>query len=90
MAKKFYAVKNGKTPGIFETWDECKKSVDGYSGAVFKSFKTKDEALAFLGIESSSNSGIPLMAALLLILPAPLPMLTEATILPPRNSATAS
>ena len=60
MAKKFYAVKNGKTPGIFETWDECKKSVDGYSGAVFKSFKTKDEALAFLGIESSSNSEIPI------------------------------
>ena len=60
MVKKFYAVKNGKTPGIFETWDECKKSVDGYSGAVFKSFKTKDEALAFLGIESSSNSGIPI------------------------------
>ena len=60
MAKKFYAVKNGKTPGIFETWDECKKSVDGYSGAVFKSFKTKDEALAFLGVESSSNSEIPI------------------------------
>ena len=60
MAKKFYAVKNGNTPGIFETWDECKKSVDGYSGAVFKSFKTKDEALAFLGIESSSNSEIPI------------------------------
>ena len=54
MAKKFYAVKNGKTPGIFE------KSGDGYSGAVFKSFKTKDEALAFLGIESSSNSEIPI------------------------------
>ena len=60
MAKKFYAVKNGKTPGIFETWDECKKSVDGYSGAVFKSFKTIEEALAFLGIESSSKSGIPI------------------------------
>ena len=56
MAKKFYAVKNGKTPGIFETWDECKKSVDGYSGAVFKSFKTKDEALAFLGIEIRNTS----------------------------------
>lgn len=59
MAKKFYAVKNGKTPGIFETWDECKKSVDGYSGAVFKSFKTKDEALDFLGIGNPSNSGNP-------------------------------
>ena len=60
MAKKYYAVRAGRKTGIFETWDECKKSVDGYSGAVFKSFKTKDEALAFLGIESSSNSGIPI------------------------------
>lgn len=56
MAKKFYAVKVGKTPGIFETWDECKKSVDGYSGAIFKSFKTKEEALAFLGAGDSNNS----------------------------------
>ena len=60
MAKKYYAVRAGRKTGIFETWDECKKSVDGYSGAVFKSFKTKDEALAFLGIESSSNSEIPI------------------------------
>ena len=39
MTKKYYAVKVGKTPGIYETWDECKNNVDGYSGALYKSFK---------------------------------------------------
>ena len=47
--KKVYAVRKGKTEGIFETWDECKAAVDGYSGAEYKSFSTKEEALAYLG-----------------------------------------
>ena len=33
MAKKFYAVKNGKVNGIFTSWDECKASIDGGRGA---------------------------------------------------------
>ena len=89
MAKKFYAVKNGKTPGIFETWDECKKSVDGYSGAALK-LKMKLLLFQALKVLPIQKSLLTLMAALPLILPAPPPMLTEATILPPRNSATAS
>ena len=32
-AKKYYAVKTGKTTGIFQSWDEAKDSVDGYPGA---------------------------------------------------------
>lgn len=51
MANKFYAVKVGKTPGIYETWDECKANVDGYSGAIYKSFKTLEEAKIYIGIE---------------------------------------
>ncbi len=50
MAGKYYAVKEGRNIGIFGTWDECKAQVDGYSGAVYKSFKTLDEAKAFIGI----------------------------------------
>lgn len=46
--KKVYAVKKGRTTGIFKTWDECKASVDGYSGAVYKSFFTEEEANAYL------------------------------------------
>ena len=51
--KKVYAVRKGKTEGIFETWDECKAAVDGYSGAEYKSFSTKEEALAYLGKDSN-------------------------------------
>ena len=45
---KFYAVKNGKVPGIYSTWEACKKQVAGFSGAEYKSFTTKEEAEAFI------------------------------------------
>ncbi len=56
MAGKFYAVKEGVCRGIFLTWEECKASVSGYSGAVYKSFKTRQEAEAFLGITSNGSA----------------------------------
>lgn len=49
MAKKFYAVKVGKKPGIYETWAECQSQISGFSGAIYKGFSTKEEAVAFLG-----------------------------------------
>ncbi|MDO5725489.1 MAG: ribonuclease H family protein [Tissierellia bacterium] len=48
----YYAVKKGLVPGIYNTWDECKENVEGFSGAVFKKFKTYAEAEKFLNIES--------------------------------------
>lgn len=54
MAEKYYAVKEGVTRGIFRTWEECRASVSGYSGAVYKSFKTEAEALAYLGIKQEA------------------------------------
>lgn len=48
MAKKYYAVRKGKTTGIFETWDACKAQVTGFSGAEYKSFPTIEEATAYL------------------------------------------
>ena len=41
---KWYAVIKGKVPGIYDNWDDTKQQVDGFSGAVFKSFTNKDEA----------------------------------------------
>ena len=38
--KKFYVVWEGKKPGIYESWKECKKMIDGYAGAKYKSFET--------------------------------------------------
>lgn len=52
MTKKYYAVKVGKTPGIYETWEECKNNVDGFSGALYKSFKTLNEAKIYMGYET--------------------------------------
>ena len=46
---KYYAVKVGKAPGIYRDWDSCKAQVHGFKGAIYKSFKTEKEALAFLG-----------------------------------------
>lgn len=48
MAKKYYAVKVGKSTGIFGTWDECKKQVVGFSGAIYKSFQSLDKAKEYL------------------------------------------
>jgi len=36
--KKFYVVWKGKKEGVFTSWDECKKSIDGFKGAEYKSF----------------------------------------------------
>ena len=49
MAKKYYAVAVGKTPGIYFTWEDCKAQVEQYPGAVYKSFKTIAEAERFCG-----------------------------------------
>lgn len=55
MAKKYYAVKKGLAPGIYVTWEECKVNVDGYPGAEYKSFKTVEEAKAYLGYAPDSE-----------------------------------
>ncbi len=49
MAKKrVYAVKKGKTTGLFYSWDECKDATNGYPGAEFQGFGTEAEARAYL------------------------------------------
>jgi len=53
MAKKYYAVARGKTPGIYFTLDDCKVQVDGFPGAKYKSFPTVVEAQEF--IESATG-----------------------------------
>lgn len=46
--KKYYAVKIGRTKGIFEDWESCKKQVLSYPGAVYKSFLKESDALNYL------------------------------------------
>lgn len=63
--KKFYAVKVGRNKGIYDSWDKCKKEIDSYSGAIYKSFSNYDDAVYFLegpkiktDIQSISNKTV--------------------------------
>lgn len=46
--KKCYAVKIGRTTGIFYDWKECEKSITGYPNAKFKSFTNEEDANEYL------------------------------------------
>ena len=56
----YYSVAKGRTIGIFESWSECKKSIDGFEGAIFKKFDSKEDAEKFskTGFTKSNTSFI--------------------------------
>lgn len=41
---KFYGVAIGRQPGIYESWDDARKQITSFPGAMFKGFATKEEA----------------------------------------------
>ena len=42
--QKYYVVWKGHKPGIYSSWDDCKKQIQGFEGAQYKSFKTSELA----------------------------------------------
>lgn len=54
--KKFYAVRSGRQPGIYLTWDQCKAQVDGYTNAEYKGFSSREDAEAYLGERSKPTT----------------------------------
>jgi len=44
----YYVVHKGHKPGIYTTWNKCKKEVEKFNGAIFKKFENKEEAVLFL------------------------------------------
>lgn len=42
--RNFYVVWKGRKPGVYGSWEECLRQVDGYPEAKFKSFSTQIEA----------------------------------------------
>jgi len=46
--RKYYAVRKGRQPGIYQDWDSCKAQVDGFAGAQYKSFSTREDAAQYL------------------------------------------
>lgn len=41
---KYYVVWIGLNPGIYNSWEECRNQVEGWKGAIYKGFKTKEQA----------------------------------------------
>ena len=66
----------GKVPGIYQTWDECKKNVHGFPAAEYKSFMSMEEAKAYMGREAvqeingkTGSGNIDLLMVLLILQP---------------------
>lgn len=55
MSKKLYAVKKGREPGIYKTYEECLAQVEGYPGAEFRGFTKEAEAKAYIGISKDTK-----------------------------------
>ncbi len=45
--ESYYVVKKGHQPGIYKTWDECKKAVIGFSSPIYRKFTSFEEAYQF-------------------------------------------
>ena len=42
--KKWYVVWKGVEPGIYDSWEECKRQINGFENALYKSFESSEEA----------------------------------------------
>lgn len=51
---KFYAVRKGRTPGVYRTWEAAKVQVDGFPNAEYKSFAKATDATEYLNWDQST------------------------------------
>ncbi|KAJ3070106.1 Ribonuclease H1 [Podochytrium sp. JEL0797] len=56
---KYYAVRVGRTPGVFQSWDLCSREVSKFANAEFKSFATPQDAAAYLRSENKRGELFP-------------------------------
>ncbi|KAI6242845.1 Ribonuclease H [Aphelenchoides fujianensis] len=73
---QFYAVREGRKRGIYDTWDECKSQVDGHKGAQFKKFRSRQEAEDFIAVGGSK----PPVPAVRRLTPAAVPTTSQPAI----------
>ena len=69
MKRKYYVVWKGNTPGVYDNWEECKKAVEGFQGALYKGFADKASAEAafaegFTGFDKTASNKSPLTSNL--------------------------
>jgi len=62
---KFYVVWKGRETGVFTDWNTCKRHIDKFAGAKYKSFKTRAAAeAAFNGTSSAATKNAASRASL--------------------------
>jgi ribonuclease HI len=48
MSNSYYAVKEGRQPGIYRNWEDCNRNVKGFKGQRFRKFSSEKDALEYL------------------------------------------
>ena len=54
---KFYVVWQGRTPGVYTTWESCQAQINGFSSAKYKSFDTLAKANAAFQQDAGQHWG---------------------------------
>ena len=52
---KYYVVWEGHNPGVYNSWEECKKQIQNYKGAKYKSFVSEQQAKVALTEEYKNH-----------------------------------
>jgi ribonuclease HI len=55
VANMYYAVAIGRQPGIYRSWADTKKQVDGFKNPKYRKFATEEEAKDFIASVSSQK-----------------------------------
>ncbi|MBR6757296.1 MAG: ribonuclease H family protein [Bacteroidaceae bacterium] len=55
---KYYVVWEGYSPGVYDSWEECRLQVEGYKGAKYKAFDSQIEAVEAFRGSPSEHLGI--------------------------------
>ena len=64
----YYVVFEGRVPGVYEEWEECKKQVHKFSGNCYKGYPTRHEAVAKWRKHQSNKSKMKTFVVLPLLL----------------------
>ena len=64
----YYVVFEGRVPGVYEEWEECKKQVHKFSGNCYKGYPTRHEAVAKRRVHQANKSKMKAFLVLSLLL----------------------
>ncbi|KAK1653348.1 hypothetical protein QYE76_071153 [Lolium multiflorum] len=64
----YYVVFEGRVPGVYEEWEECKKQVHKFSGNCYKGYPTRHEAVAKWRAHQANKSKMKTFLVLSLLL----------------------